>query len=550
MTFTFKNKVSPFDLIFFGFLALVLLAFNNYISLWDQDEAAYAGFAKRIFEGKDWIIPDFTWSNIHRKPPLHFWLMALSYKLFGINTFAVRFFSAVAVWLSIFLIRFKGKKLLGDRSSLLAAMFMAGNVFILMLGKMAVTDGLLLFFYTWAGLSLADYLIKNRKIALVSFYLSVALGMLVKGPPILLWAGFLWLLLILFFPDKKSVIRTHPWFFGILALLPFGIWIFAVWQQNPGFVRWWTDWYILKRTHSAVLGQTGPPGSYFILFFLFGLAYLPLVWLVFKFIWKYLKINDKTIRFLILWFIAGWLPYEFLPSKLPAYVLAAYPAGALLFGVAAEKVMQREWKIDLRIPLIVQWIIFAGLSIAVPFIYSFKPFPIPERSSVVFFMLFLLLIGVVFLTVWAMKTHEKGYSSHVLVILLFSGIWWSAGLLTLVLPLAESYKNATFRVAKTIENRNKNAGKIIVLNHYAHPPSLIFYLEKYHPSSQIIVPENPDNFFEEKPLFSPGAVYILSRAQWENLPEDVRRKLQAFPVSGISTGSVGKNDYVIIFPND
>ena len=75
------------------FVALTAIVFvnNGKISLWDQDEAAYAGFAKRMIETHNYIVPDFTWSEPHRKPPLHFWLIALSYKIFGVNTFALRF---------------------------------------------------------------------------------------------------------------------------------------------------------------------------------------------------------------------------------------------------------------------------------------------------------------------------------------------------------------------------------------------------------------------------------------------------------------------------
>ena len=72
-------------------LFTILLFINNdSLALWEQDEAAYAGFAYNMVEREQYLIPDFEWSWPHRKPPLHFWLIASSYKVFGYNEFATR----------------------------------------------------------------------------------------------------------------------------------------------------------------------------------------------------------------------------------------------------------------------------------------------------------------------------------------------------------------------------------------------------------------------------------------------------------------------------
>ena len=54
------------------FLAFNLLLFNHDISLWDDDEAAYAGFGQQTLASGDWVNPRSLWADIHRKPPLHF----------------------------------------------------------------------------------------------------------------------------------------------------------------------------------------------------------------------------------------------------------------------------------------------------------------------------------------------------------------------------------------------------------------------------------------------------------------------------------------------
>jgi 4-amino-4-deoxy-L-arabinose transferase-like glycosyltransferase len=80
-----------------SFLAITfLLLINNWsIPLWDQDESAYAGFAFNMIEQHNWLVPDFPFSDVHRKPPLHFWNIAVFNKIFGYNTFAIRFSSVL-----------------------------------------------------------------------------------------------------------------------------------------------------------------------------------------------------------------------------------------------------------------------------------------------------------------------------------------------------------------------------------------------------------------------------------------------------------------------
>ena len=548
----FFKGVSGVEIAFFGFLALLLFGFNGYISLWDQDEAAYAGFAKRMLETGRWLIPDFTWSEIHRKPPLHFWLVALSYKIFGINTFAVRFFSASAVGAGVILLWFKGARILGKRVAHTAAFLTAGNVFLMMLGKMAVTDGLLLFFYIWAGLGVLAYLKTGRKRELLAVYTALALGGLVKGPPIFLWAGFWFLLLLIFYPHRQRVISIHPWIYGWLSLAPFAAWLWAVWKQNPGFARWWIDWYILRRTHSAVLNQTGPPGTYLLLFLLFFLPVLPLIMGGAVEGFRNFKKANPLLRATVLWFVAGWLPYAFLPSKLPAYVLAAYPALAFLGGYAVDAWQQgRRKKLFLGgyVAQIILWLLMlAGLLAGV--------FVLPAQFQGRIRLLGLLLGPVLVLMLWwswrGRGFYRAGRFPLALNLLLLQGLAWSFTVLIVLLPLAEPLKNATRRTALTVSRYARPKTPVVVTATTGHPPSLPFYLEVYHPEGLKIYPPKPSDFVQ-KHLLNSSAVWILSPAQWERLQSrrnEITSKFRIERISGLGTGSLGRYAYVVLIPRE
>ncbi len=536
--------------IFFAYLAVLLLLWNGYVSLWDQDEAAYAGFAKRMLETGNWLIPHFDWAFIHRKPPFHFWTMSVAYKIFGINTFSVRFFSALAVWLSIFLLYRRVKKLVNDETAFLSALVLASNLLVIMLGKMAITDAWMLLFYTWAGLSLWEYFATNDNRKLWEFYTAVALSFLVKGPPMLLFGGVLFILLLLFYPDEKRLLRTRPWLYGILSLLPFFLWVWLAWKKDPAFVRWWIDWYIIKRIHSSVLHQTGPPGTYFLLFFITFLPFSVFVFPAVRLAFKSIRRRQSPWLFPALWLIAGWLPYELLKSKLPAYVLASYPPLAVLIaGVLTEFLKGKRQKqvrwigIQAIIMFFLAVVAFSGFFIAAK-ILGEKPVAIP-------------VLAVVFATagwMWYLAWKSARANDFTIAVknIALQGIMITAGLFLIVLPLIEPYKNAGFRTAKFISANNPSTGKIIVTNDFGKPPSLIFYLEKYNPGDKIEIHDEKDKeawmidrFPREK------AVWIINPHQWEILKSRYAGDLRQYRMKrfrSLNTGRVGNNDYIILIP--
>lgn len=67
---------------------LPLLLFNSQqTSLMAHDEGLYANRARLMFESRDWIHP---WTDPHHKTPGPYWLLAISYTLFGVHEFSVR----------------------------------------------------------------------------------------------------------------------------------------------------------------------------------------------------------------------------------------------------------------------------------------------------------------------------------------------------------------------------------------------------------------------------------------------------------------------------
>jgi hypothetical protein len=74
----------------------VLLAAIVYVSstagraVIDYDEGYYAQAAKRMFESGDWVTPYANGVRFLEKPPLMYWMTALSFRTFGLSEFALR----------------------------------------------------------------------------------------------------------------------------------------------------------------------------------------------------------------------------------------------------------------------------------------------------------------------------------------------------------------------------------------------------------------------------------------------------------------------------
>ncbi len=314
-------------------LALALFLGNATTAVWDQDEAAYAGFARDMLVNDHWTVPDFPNSQPHRKPPLHFWLIAASYTVFGINEFALRLPSTLAILATLAVVAYGGRFLAGRRGAQLAALILATLPFVLTLGKIALTDGVLLLCQTVAALALLRAMVRPAWTMTAILWMAVALGVLAKGPPILILVGGMFLFLLIFHPRRRNLIHLHPWFGLPLALAPLAVWGWLAWQEDQQryvlFLAWW---YILRRAGGSVFGQQGPPGTYFLL--LFGLL---IPWTTYflpglRAAWRGLRRRQHRYVLLASWLFGGWLLWELPTSKLPTYILGAFPPLALLLA--------------------------------------------------------------------------------------------------------------------------------------------------------------------------------------------------------------------------
>lgn len=453
----FISKKQTYILV--GLFLVVLLLFNWSIGLWDQDEAAYAGFALRMNATGDYLIPDFPWSFIHRKPPLHFWFNAFWFEVFGPGEWATRFSSTLSIILSIVAIWKIGGKVFGEKIGRTAAVIGCASLYSVFLTKIAVTDADLMFFETLAILSLLWFVKKGNYWGLLLSFVGVSGGGLVKGPPVFVVAIGLLGVLFLFRQYRiRALIAGLP---VLLGFLPLYIWGYIAWQSDGGeFVTWLIDWYILSRNKPFAV-QTGPPGYFLIFFLLTFFSFSGLILTEFKNVFRALFKKDWNSDYILLlaWILPGWLLYEFIPSKLPTYAIACFGAVCVLIAKGLSGIHKSSDYKGLRI-------IGVALSLLLNLALVIAPWMLISMKLAIFSS----LLGAVGIYLTLQTIGQYNLFKNGIVLLLFS-----FAVFGVVIPGLEDRRGVTKVVAETINEKKVSE---VIITHNIQLPSLLFYLEE------------------------------------------------------------------------
>lgn len=131
--------------IFFSFLFFYRL---DWQTLGSWDEAWYASIAREMLRSGEIFL--LTWNGIpfYDHPPMGYWIMALTYKIFGISEFSTRFPSALSGVLSIILIYLTSIKLFQKKVvGFSAAIILGTTVWYVIRVRSGNLDSLFVFFY-------------------------------------------------------------------------------------------------------------------------------------------------------------------------------------------------------------------------------------------------------------------------------------------------------------------------------------------------------------------------------------------------------------------
>jgi len=327
----------------------------------DRDESRFAQASKQMIETGNYIDIRYSVGPRYKKPVGIYWLQAESTELFSKPPYnqiwTYRLPSLIGGFIAIFLAYWCARAFAPPPTALIAAALIGFTVSLTAETRIAKTDAVLLAAVLGSqGLLLRAYLTARLSktppdlMTALGGWLAFAIGILVKGPIIVAVIGVTILAISLWDRDWSWLKPMH-WLPGLLltalVILPWGIAIaFAshgeFYEQSLGH-----DFAAKimggQETHGA------PPGYYLLLA---SVTLWPATLFVLPGIGTAIaRRKDPALRYLLAWGGAAWAMFEIVPTKLPHYILPAYPAVAFmgaLWAMRSADANEPAWQRVLR----------------------------------------------------------------------------------------------------------------------------------------------------------------------------------------------------------
>ncbi len=324
-------------------LAFAILWFANieHRDLFKTDEGRYAEIPREMLATGDWVTPRLNGFVYFEKPPLQYWMTALSYRAFGQHNWTARLWTAICGFLSVVLVWYAGTRLFGREAGAYSAMVLAGSWYFIALGNFNSLDMGLAFFM---NLSLCGFLLaqrdglesRHRRFWMSLSWIAVALAVLSKGLIGLVLPGAVLVVYSLLRREWGLWRRLYLVSGIFLFLLVAAPWFVLVSLRNPDFPRFF---FLQEHFHRYLteMHDRYEPWWYFVPLLLFGV----LPWIApavrellsgARRLWV-TRGQFDPVSFLWLWVAFIFLFFSASSSKLVSYLLPVFPAFSLLIGI-------------------------------------------------------------------------------------------------------------------------------------------------------------------------------------------------------------------------
>ncbi|RTZ58839.1 MAG: hypothetical protein DSZ31_04980 [Gammaproteobacteria bacterium] len=165
-------------------IIVFLTAYNLGVNdIWQPNEAFYAETAREILEKGNPLELTYNYEPRLEKPPLTYWLTALSYTLFGIGEWQTRIVPLLSALGTALLLIFYGRVIGNLSVGVLSALIFLSSLQVFSLARYTSPEMPLTFFLTGAFIFLHLYDLRNRSIYLFLSGVFLSLALLTKGIP-------------------------------------------------------------------------------------------------------------------------------------------------------------------------------------------------------------------------------------------------------------------------------------------------------------------------------------------------------------------------------
>lgn len=320
-------KINKNCLFLFLFCLVLYGTFSGLIPLLDPDEPVYGETEKEMIATGDWISPRIYGEFWYDKPPLFYWLEAVSFSIFGVSTWAARLPSVLLGALTPVYLYLASRRLIGEKSALRGAFICASSLEIIVLARSSVTDTLLTLTLTVA---LMSFLRKEYFIA----YIACGLALLTKGP---IGFGFpalivgLWMIFTKRFTLKNVMALKWYWGIPLACLVGLPWYIHMAMIHGDAFIDTFLGYHNITRFVSP---EHAGQNHYWLYLVVVLVGFYPWVGTLpgllrrVKIWWK-----DRSASFFLVWALFIFLFFSFSSTQLFSYILPLFPSLSLLAGM-------------------------------------------------------------------------------------------------------------------------------------------------------------------------------------------------------------------------
>jgi 4-amino-4-deoxy-L-arabinose transferase-like glycosyltransferase len=328
-------------------LALVLVFYQlGDGSLYDWDEAIYAQSAKEMLLSGVWGTVSWNGSPFFHKPPLYFWLIALTYQLLGVSEFAARCWSAVLGWGVVVLTFVLGARFHSWAVGAGAALLLLGvdqsayshKFNFLSQARVGMLDIPLTFWIVAAQVLIWEA--GQRPWVIACIGLPAGLAVMTKA-----WPGLFALVIPLAYWLLTRPRHARQPGYWIIAgactgniILPWHLW--QSWTHGSLFLQDYVGVNLLGRLSKIIEEHDEGPLFYLDIvrrgFSLWGYVWLLAYGWGVRQAWHH---GDRRMWLLLSWVTGPLVLFSMAQTKLGNYINMIYPAIALLIGLALTELL-------------------------------------------------------------------------------------------------------------------------------------------------------------------------------------------------------------------
>ena len=325
--------------------------------LMDDVDAVQAQIARNMLESGDWVTARLDGVAYLEKSPLKYWMMAVSYAVFGVHDWAARLIVVASILALCWLVFAFGRWAFGAREGFYAGLAMATSIGLFLFTRILIPDVILTATITlamWALMRTLDESETRPRLWAAVMAASIGTGLLLKGLIAAVFpvgTGIVWLALTGRLFDLQTWRRLRPFSGAAIIFLIAAPWHIIATLRNPPYLDFSMDsgpgkyrgffWFYFFNEHILRFLDRRWPRDYNTvprhLFWLFHLlwffpwsAYFPRLA---KLTYRQPDRASRARLLMLCW--AGFILIFFSFSTTQEYYsLPAYPALALLLGCA------------------------------------------------------------------------------------------------------------------------------------------------------------------------------------------------------------------------